>query len=194
MGMSTAELAEVIAQVGGSPLPVGTGNWPAWAQTFDRRLATGAVLTPTTQLAYYTAIWLPGGALVTGISFVTVGAETTGAHWFNAIHRGDTLALLGQSTDNTSTTAILANAVLRGALATAVTLPYSGLYYLSFCANFSSAPTLVCANTGSINLNGNITGMTPVLSAVSVGTYTTTAPNPAVLSTPNVTLLYGFVD
>jgi len=198
MATSPTEEAQLIAQAGSVVPPVapsGVATQP-FAQTFDRRLATGTVAAPATGVLNLTSIWLPAGKIVTGITFVSGStAQSGGTHLWYALYRSD-LVFLAQSADNTAAAAMAANTALRQTLTTAQTLPYSGMYYLGFmCTNSAGAqPTLTCVVAATVNSNGNIAGMLPIVAATSTGSLTTTAPNPAGALTTIAQTFYAFVD
>lgn len=196
MSISTAEMAKILALASGAVLPVGTVGTP-FAQTFDRRLANGAVFAPTSGTMYMTGIWLPQGVVINGINWVSSSTgETGGTHLWSAVY-SSALALLGQSADNTGATAFAANTAFRQAMQTPVTIPSSGLYYLAFMCSQSAGgtPTLVNALLPTnANANGGITGMTPILAATSSTGLAGTPPNPAGALTAIVHALYAFVD
>jgi hypothetical protein len=196
MSLTPAEQAAALA-VGTGFVPYGGGTTTIGQfQTFDRRLATGTPWAPTTQVLTMSAIWLPQGAVVTAITFVSGSqVESGGSHLWFALYRGDNLALLAQTSDATGSAAFAANTAYRATLTAAQTCPYSGLYYLGFaCQASSNVPTLLCAISGSLYGNGGATGMTPVLSGTSTGSLGASAPNPAATLTAITQSLYAFVD
>lgn len=179
-------------------LPVGTAG-PPFAQTVDRAVCNGTALTPATGVMNLTAIWLPQGQIVNGITFVTIGGPTTSTHLWMALYRSDLGAssvLMAQSTDDTTSTDAPANTAFRKALTAAQTLPYTGLYYLGWMQTSSGQNTLMCAVNQSVNGNGNITGMTPALAFTHATTgLTTTAPATLGVQTAVIAgRLYAFVD
>lgn len=197
---SPAEEAQLLAQAGaGGPLPVGaltTAATQPFAQTFDRRFATGAAYQTVSGTMVVTGIWLPAGKVVTAISFVSgATGETGGTHLWVALYKAD-LTFMAQSTDDTGATSFGANTCKRFALTAAQTCPYSGLYYLGYCSTNSAGtnPTLISVNAAVANGNGSITGMTPILAATSSTGLTTTAPSPAGALTTIVQSIYGFID
>ena len=100
---------------------------------------------------------------------------------------------MAQATDNTGAAALGANTALRMALTTVQTCPYSGLYYLGVCV-VGTPMTLLCATAASVNANGNITGMTPILSATADAALTATAPATMGALTAITQSIYAFVD
>jgi hypothetical protein len=195
MSLSPQEEAQLLAQAGTGVLPVGTANIATqpFAQTFDRRYGTAAAFTPTSTTMYMTGIVLPAGKVVTGITFVSgATAESVGSHLWFALYRQD-LTFMAQATDNTGAAAFGANTAFRMALTAPQTLTYSGLYYLAFCAT-ATMPTLISLVSAVANLNGSITGMTPIVSATSSTGLAGVAPSPAGVLTAIVNSLYAFVD
>jgi len=202
MAITPAE--EAHAQLNNLLLPVGgaTGTQP-FAQTFDRRAVNNAALQPTSGTLTVTAIWLPAGAVVTGITFVSAGTgETGGTHLWYCLYKGNTAynassyTLMAQSADDTGATSFGTNTALRKALTAAQTCPYTGLYYIGYCSTNSagSQPALLCNSTGSVNATGNITGMTPVLGGTADTGLTSAAPATLGSLTAIVQCLYAFVD
>ncbi len=190
MSITPAEEAQLAR--GALPLPIGTSGVPQF-QTFDRRLATSTVFAPTSGTLTLTAIMLPAGFTVTGITFVSGStAESGGTHLWYALYKAD-LTLMAQSADDTGGTSFGANTAFRKALATAQVCPYSGMYYLGFMG-VATNPTLLNVAAATANANGSITGMTPILAATSSAAQTTTAPNPAGALTAIANALYAFVD
>lgn len=195
MSLSAAEESKLIALGGECPLPVGTAGLATcpYAQTFDRRAATSAVFAATSGTLTLTAIWLPAGSVVTGITFVSGStAESGGTHLWYALYKSD-LTLMAQATDNTGAAAFAANTAFRMALTAAQTCPYSGLYYLGFLC-VGTMPTLLNMAAATANANGGITGMTPITAATSSTALTTTAPATAGALTAITQCLYAFVD
>ncbi len=191
--MTPAEEAQ-IQMGGGGLLPVGANvATTPFAQTFDRRLCGGTVFAPATGLLTLTAIFLPAGRTVTGITFVSGStAESAGSHLWYALYKAD-LTFMAQSTDDTGGTSFGANTAFRKALTAAQVCPYSGLYYLGFAA-VATCPTLLCMVAANTNGQGAIAGMTPILGATSTGSLTGTAPSPAGALTSIVQSIYAFVD
>lgn len=199
MSVSAAEEAKALALAGAGALPVSaaTGIPPAFAQTFDRRIAISTAFAPTSGTMTMTGIWLPAGQTVTAITFVSgATGETGGTHLWYALYRGDNLGLLAQATDNVGATAFGANTAFRMALTAAQTCPYSGLYYLGFMCAMSAGgvPTLLNITSAVSNGLGSITGMTPILAATSSTGLTTAAPATAGALTTITQALYAFVD
>lgn len=194
MSLTPAEESRIAMFAAGAMLPAGGGLGTApYAQTFDRRFALSTVFAPTSATLTVTGIWLPAGSVVTGITFVSGStAESGGSHLWYALYKND-LTFLAQSADDTGATSFGANTAFRKALTAAQTCPYSGLYYLGFCC-VGTVPTLLNVTAATVNANGNITGMTPVVAATSSSGLTGTAPSPAGALTAITQALYAFVD
>lgn len=179
--------------------PVGAAGTNPFAQTVDRALCNGTALTPATGVMNLTAIWLPQGLTVTGITMVTIGGPTTSTHLWMALYRSDlgtASLLMAQSADDTTSTDAPANTAFRKALTAPQVLPYTGLYYIGWMQTSSGQNTLMCAVSQSVNGNGNIAGMTPVL-AFTHATTGLTATAPATLGVTTAVIasrLYAFVD
>lgn len=180
MSLTPLEEAQLIGQASGAVLPVGAAGVP-WAQNFDRTFCNGSALTPASGVMNLTGIWLPAGKLVTAVSFIVIGGPTTNTHLWAALYRSDngtSSALLAQSADDTTSTDATANTLFRRALSSPQVLPYTGLYYVGWMQTSSGQNTLACAVNQTVNANGNITGMTPVLAFTHATTgLTTTAPS-----------------
>lgn len=190
--------AQISFQGSGLFLPVGTGGQQPWAQTFDRRMAISAVAAPASGTMNMAGIFLPQGRVVTGISFVSGStAESGGTNLWFALYRGDTLALMAQSTNDTGAAAFAANTMLRKTLTAPQTLPYTGLYFLAYCSTNSAGaqPTLINLTSGVGNNNGvGVTGMTPALCGTSNTGLTTTAPSTANALATGTVYFWGCVD
>lgn len=203
MGMTPAEEAQVAMYAGGL-LPVGgaSGTSP-FAQTFDRRLVSNITFQPASGTITMTAVWLPAGRVVTGVTFVSgATGETGGTHLWYALYKGNvpwgasSYTLMAQSTDDTGATSFGTNTALRKALTTAQQCPYSGLYLLGFlCANsLGTQPALYNITNGGVNANGNITGMTPVLAGTADAGLGASAQTTLGSLTAITQALYAFVD
>jgi hypothetical protein len=205
MSLTPAEESQ-IAMYNSGLLPIGTtASGPAttpFAQTFDRRLAVSSLFTPTTQTLTITAIWLPAGRTVTGITFVSVGAESGGSNLWFALYKGNSswnpvsFTLMAQGTTEGGAAAFAANSAHRQALTTPQVCPYSGLYYLAFMCQASGMPTLLNLTAGSVNAVGstNAAQMGPNLAATADGSLTTTAPTTMGSQTAITQCLYAYVD
>jgi hypothetical protein len=170
---------------------------PIAFQAFDRRFAISTAWAPTSGTLTMTGIWLPQGAVVNAITFMAgAQAEATGTHLFYALYRADTLALLAQATDNTGAAAFGASLSFRMALTAAVSVPYTGLYYLGFvCVASGNVPTLLNITSGVATNLGAVASTTPILAATSTTSIASgTAPNPAGTLTAITQCLWAGVD
>lgn len=178
------------------PITVGAAGTQPFAQTFDRRLVNNITFQPATGVMHMTAIWLPGGMTVNGITFLSgATAESGGSHLFYALYSRNNAAvvsLMAQSTDDAGATSFAANTAFRKALTTPQKLTYSGLYYLAFACT-ATTPSLYNITNVGINANGSIAGMTPILAATA-DAVTNVAPTTVGAFTTITQALYGFVD
>lgn len=161
---------------------------PASADTFFRRNLprtglydsagdTGQTAL-TTQVMTSVPIYLVAGDVITNISFRSgaTAADTPTNWWFALYSDAATPALLAQTADQT-TTAWAANTTMTKALATAYTVPKSGIYYVGIMVKATAVPTLL----GTIAAPAIATGER-ALSQSSGSSLTTTAP--ATIATP----------
>ena len=172
------------------------GNTVPFAQTFDRRFVTNITFQTTSGTMTMTAIWLPEGATVSGITFLSgATAESGGTNLWFALYTS-ALALMAQSANDTGAAAFGANTALRKALTTPQKMTYSGLYYLAYMSTNSlgAQPALYNITNGGANANGSVTGMTPILAATSSTGQTTTAPATAGALTTITQALWACVD
>lgn len=193
MSVTPAEEAKIASA--GVLLPVGTTATTAtpFAQTYDRRFAISAAVAPTSGTLTMTAIWLPAGQVVNGITFVSgATAESGGSNLWYALYNSS-LVLMAQATSNTGGAAIAANTAFRMALTTAQTCTYTGLYYLGFLC-VGTVCTLLNVTSGVTNNLGSITGMTPIVAGTSTTGLTATAPATAAALTTVANCYYAFVD
>lgn len=118
-------------------------------------------------------IYLPIGVSVASITFVSggTGAGTPTNQWF-ALY-DSALALLRQTTDDT-TTAWGANTAKTLNFTSGFTTTYSGLHYVGIMVTATTVPTVY-----AISSNSTILGLAPALNGPSNTGLTTTAPNPA---------------
>ncbi len=205
MSITPAEEAALISTAGILPQGSATPVLHPFAQTFDRRMCTGTVVAPTSTTMYLTAIYLPGGSTVTGISFVSGStAESGGSHLWYALYKplapitfnGTLLSLMAQAADDTGAASFGANTAFRMTLQTAQRIPTSGVYYLGVCVTgtpMTLLNTVLVAN-GGVNAAGNIAGMTPILAATADTSLGASAPATTVALVPIVNCLYAFVD
>jgi hypothetical protein len=201
MSLTPAEEARIVMAAAGAILPVGgaLGTAP-FAQTFDRRFALSTVFAPTSGTITMTGIWLPAGSVVTGITFVSGSTpESGGSHLWYALYKGNaplgatSYSLMAQCTDVTGAAAFGANTALREALTTPQVCPYSGLYLIGFCC-VGTVPTLLNITAATVNANGNITGMTPIVASTADAGLTNAAAATLGAQTAITQSLYAFVD
>lgn len=166
MSITPAEEAQIVAKAGGMPMASTAAGIPTIAyQTFDRRFCSSAAFAPTTTLMTGTSIVLPAGTIVSAITFMSgAQAESGGSHLWYALYRGDTGVLLAQSADTVGAAAFGASLSLRLALTAAQTVPYTGLYYICFCATATTMPTLLNVTASVITGNGAVASTAPTLS------------------------------
>lgn len=146
---------------------------------YDSASDTGNVAL-TTQVMTSVPILLAAGDVVTNLSFVS-GATAAGTPtnwWFGLYDTAATSALIAQTADQTST-AWAAFTVMTKALATAYTVPKTGVYWAAIHVKATTVPTLL----GSIVAKPIVTGERN-LAQTSGSSLTTTAP--ATIATPAV--------
>src|SRR5450631_3672524 len=117
-------------------------------ENFSRESAsTDLVASLQTGVVTSVACPLIQGDLITKISYI-IGATAVGtpSHSWVALYTPAGV-LMGQSADITSPTAA-ANTVITVTLATAQSIPTSGVYYVSISYTASTVPTLVGKNQG----------------------------------------------
>lgn len=155
----------------GGPLGDPPGGLPGSrvgiAETFPRMLAIGDAPFGATANWNATAIYLPAGLIIQGITFFSGGqALGTGVHqWFGIWDKN--LALLGGSADDTST-AWAANTAKRLALTTPKRTTYAGLYYVGGLVTATTVPTVASIGIfGGAATNGLVMrGLTPAIRVV----------------------------
>lgn len=205
MSLSPAEEAALLGSGGILPVGSATPVLHPFAQTFDRRLCTGTVIAPTSTTMYVTAIYLPGGSTVTGITFCSGStAESGGSHLWFALYKpgsvqtfnGTLLSLMAQTADSTGAADFAANTALRLTLTTAQRIPTSGIYYLGVCVTGTPMTliNIVGAANGGVNGMGNIAGMTPILAATADTSLGASAPATTVALVPVVNAIWACVD
>ena len=147
-------------------------SYPRWVCDVANGNAIGA-----TGVAHATAIPLQAGDVVTNITFVTgATAAATPTAGFVALYSSvATPALLAQSADFGST-ARAANTAYTVALASAVTITSSGLYYVSISFTAGTVPTLRGLSTGNAIMAGAVVTGMPVLAQTHGSSLTGTAP------------------
>ncbi|MFD6968377.1 hypothetical protein [Streptomyces sp. NPDC059949] len=147
-----------------------TGLYDSAGDTGQVALATGVMTS--------VPIHLRAGDVVTNLSFRSgaTAAGTPTAWWFALYSDAATPALLAQTADQT-TTAWAANTTMTKALATAYTVPKTGVYWAAINVTATTPPTLL----GSVAAPAIVTGERN-LSQSSGSSLTTTAP--ATIATP----------
>jgi len=197
MSTSSLEDANALAMAAsGAQTLVSTaaGIPPVAFQSFDRRLAISSAWAPTLGTLTMTGIWLPQGMTVNAITFMSGATGENGTHLWYAIYRADTLALMAQSTDNTTAGAFGASLSFRQALTAPVVTPYTGLYYLGFLCAGTTCPTLLNITSAVTTNLGGVASVAPILAATSSSGLTAAAPNPAGALTAIVQCLWAGVD
>ena len=151
---------------------------PASPDTFYRTnlppVGLTSVAIAATGILTNVRIPLRAGDIVTNIGFSVGGtAGGTMTHWAVALYSdAATPALLGQSADQTSA-ALAANSNVALPLATAYTVPKTGIYRAALFVTATTVPTLLGSNYA---LSGWVTG-TAALAESSGSGLTTTAPS-----------------
>ena len=138
------------------------------AETFPRILAAGN-FQPASANWNATAIWLPSGVKVTGITFFSGATGLgTGTHqWFGIWDNA--LALWAGSADDTST-AWAAHTAKRLTLTTAKTTTYAGLYYVGIEVSVSAGNVPSFAALGTAVGSGALRGLTPAATILDTST------------------------
>ena len=183
MTTSTPDLAQMVAQLGGSQAP-------GLAQTFDRRYINSSAFVPTSQTLYMSGIWLPAGITVTNIVCFSGGTGvTTNGHFLLGLYTSS-LALLAGSTDDTTSTDFAANTRISKALTAAQLITSTGLYYIGYLQSASTPNTVLTAAAPASSIaNADV----PVVSASS-STSQTALPTTAGSLTAIVQSIYAYVS
>lgn len=123
-----------------------TLGYQAW--NYDPRLPIGGA-APGTQIVFYEAIWLPAGAVITGVvlAVTTAGTSTAPAHFYvglynsalNRVAVSNNLNSGSSQTDGTGNLKALGTS--KFAFTGAYTVPSSGLYYLAILKDGAFAGT-----------------------------------------------------
>jgi|SRR6185436_9375768 len=152
----------------GGDVPGGLpGSRVGIAETFPRILASG-VFTPTTAHWNATAIYLPAGLKVSGITFFAQTALGTGTHqWFGLWN--SSLALLRGTADDTST-AWATGTAKRLALTSAFTTTYTGLHYVGIEVSVSAGNVPSLASLGTAVGAGPLRALTPAMTVLDTTT------------------------
>ncbi|MDX3634347.1 right-handed parallel beta-helix repeat-containing protein [Streptomyces europaeiscabiei] len=137
------------------------------------RLRCGTTSTPTSGTLYLVPIWLPKGAVISNISFVSGGtAMVTPTNWWFTLHDRSRVALARTADQLTAswaanTVKTLAIAQTTAGAASSYTTTYGGLHYLGVMIKATTVPNLV--SEGSVadvlasvapGLGGTDTGQT----------------------------------
>ncbi|WP_060888661.1 hypothetical protein [Streptomyces scabiei] len=153
---------------------------------YDSASDTGQVAL-VTQVMTSVPIHLQAGDVVTNLSFRSgaTAADTPTNWWFALYSDAATPALLAQTADQL-TTAWAANTTMTKALASAYTVPKTGIYYAAIMVKATTPPTLL----GSVAAPAIVTGERN-LSQSSGSALTTTAP--ATIATPTAKQFVPYV-
>jgi hypothetical protein len=168
----------------GSPASFQAENLPTYLRDANlSALSTGVMLS--------VALPLEVGQVVTNLTFVsaTTAAGTPTNWWFALYSDAATPALLAQSADQTST-AWAANTAKTLALATAYSVPRTGIYYAAVMVTATTPPTLLGHSMGVAAAAGSILS-SKVLAQTSGSGLTTTAP--ATIASPTTVVNVPYV-
>lgn len=113
------------------------------------RLRLGTSSTPTSGTLYLTPVWLPKGAVVSNLGFVSAGtAAATPTNWWFSLH-DSSKKMLARTADQT-TTAWAANTAKSVAIAqttagagSSYTATYTGIHYIGVMIKATTVPSLV---------------------------------------------------
>jgi hypothetical protein len=145
-------------------------------ETLTRSSQLNSAQTLTSQLLLMTAVALPAGAVVGHLAFCSASTAVNGPqHWWFGLY-DNLLNQLAVTADQTSTAwagntyKSLAVATIASGASATFTTTYTGLYYIGIMVEASSAtPTLV----GTVQTNGSVISLTPVLAGTSDSSQTT---------------------
>lgn len=163
-------------------------------ENFPRAQINTDLAALTTQVMSAVAIPLQAGDVVTSITFKS-GATAAGTPtnwWFALYDTSATPVLLGQTVDQLAT-AWGANARMTLALATAVNIATTGVYYAAVMVKATTPPTLI-GFTSFAGAAGGVFTADKVLSNTSGAALTTTAPPTITGSTVVATVPYAAVS
>jgi len=138
-GLSSAYTGQATYALNGSPTGVYFENMP-------RHLAGTDLAAFTSNTMLSTAIWLPAGAVVTNLTFVTGATAAAGpTHSFAALYStASTPALLANSADATNTVVWAAETAYTYAMSSPYTVTTSGVYYAALSiTDGTTMPSLV---------------------------------------------------
>jgi hypothetical protein len=153
---------------------------------YDSASDTGQVAL-TTQVMTSVPVYLQAGDVITNISVRSgaTAADTPTNWWFALYSDAGTPALLAQTADQT-TTAWAANTTKTLALASAYTVPRTGIYWVGIMVKATAPPTLLGACAAPAIVTGERN-----LSQSSGSALTTTAP--ATIATPTAKSFVPYV-
>jgi hypothetical protein len=153
-GNTPGSVADASALPSTSPFDSGYGSVedalrPSGRYETTSRLRVGTSNTPTSGVLYLVPIWLPKGAVVSNLGFVSAGtAAATPTNWWFSLH-DNTKKMLARSADQT-TTAWAANTAKALAIAqttagagSSYTTTYTGLHYIGVMIKATTVPSLV---------------------------------------------------
>jgi hypothetical protein len=144
------------------------------------------------------AIYLPAGAVVASVSFVSgITGLTRGSsdsHLWFALYNTNGTTLLRQSTDDTSG-AWAATTLLTKTLTSSYTVTASGLHYIGVMVNIGTGGAPVLPTLRGIGTSNTITGLSPILIGQTSDTgLVGTAPSPAGALTVASGFPYAYVS
>ncbi|WP_215456686.1 right-handed parallel beta-helix repeat-containing protein [Streptomyces sp. ATCC 21386] len=122
---------------------------PSGRHETTSRLRCGTTSTPTSGTLYLVPIWLPKGAVISNISFVSGGtAMVTPTNWWFTLHDRSRVALARTADQLTAawaanTVKTLAIAQATAGAASSYTTTYGGLHYLGVMIKATTVPNLV---------------------------------------------------
>lgn len=160
-------------------------------ENFPRNQINTDLAALTTQVMSEVAIPLQAGDVVSNLTFKS-GATAAGTPtnwWFALYDLSATPVLLGQTADQL-TAAWAANTRMTLALATAVNIATTGVYYAAIMVKATTPPTLI-GFTSFAGASGGVFTADKVLSSTSGSSLTTTAP--ATIATPTTVATVPYV-
>lgn len=143
---------------------------PAGRYETTSRLRCGTASSPPSGTLILVPIWLPKGAVISNITFISGStAATSPTNWWFTLHDKDRVAL-ARTADQTTTAwaattrKTLAIAQTTAGAATSYTTTYTGLHYLGVMIAAGTPPTLIGEGTMPV-----VHGDTPGLGSTSTG-------------------------
>ena len=162
-------------------------------EAFSRDHVNG-IRTVASGYLHMVGIWLPAGATVSNISFVSATtAMVAGTNQWFALFDGSRVKR-AISADDTST-AWGANALKTLAMTTPYVIPTDGLYYIGYCVAAATPPTFECATDGGGVLAAR--SLAPILYGRADSGLTNPASCPSTAATLDVfsnSQQYGYVS